>query len=107
MIKLSAIPEPRASLLHELQEGQVRNEQREIGENIRSADPDMAEADPNNWEEDVRKLVRERAEHKAPFTEYEGRFDELVADHAVTSEKLCEAEALLFTLQKKYKTILR
>ena len=65
----------------------------------------MAEADPNNWEEDVRKFVRVRAGHKAAFTKYENSVDDLVADHAVTSEKLCEAEALLSTLQNKYKTI--
>ena len=100
MIKWSAIPEPRASLLHELQARQVRNQQRGIGKNIWSAIPDMAEAGPNNWEEDVRKIVRVRARHKAAFTGYGSRIDEFVADHAVTSEKLCEEEALLFTLQK-------
>ena len=67
----------------------------------------MADANPNNWEVDVRKLVRVRAGHKAAFTKYESRVDDLVAYHAVTSEKLCEAEALLSTLQNKYKTILR
>ena len=77
------------------------------GANIWSADPEMAEAGTNNWEEDVRKLVRVRAGHKAAFTKYETRVDDLVADHAVTSEKLCEAEALFSTLQNKYKTILR
>ena len=67
----------------------------------------MAEAQTNNWEEDVRKLVRVKAGHKAAFTKYETRVDNLVAAHAVTSEKLCEAEALFSTLQNKYKTILR
>ena len=67
----------------------------------------MAEAGTNNWEKDVRKLVRVRAGHKAAFTKYETRVDDLVADHAITCEKLCEAEALFSTLQNKYKTILR
>ena len=67
----------------------------------------MAEAETNNWNEDVRKLVRVRAGLKAFFSKYENRTDDLVADHAVTSEKLSGAEALLFTLQNKYKTILR
>ena len=48
-----------------------------------------------------------RAGHKAAFTKYETRVDDLVADHAITSEKLCEAEALFSTLQNMYKTILR
>ena len=67
----------------------------------------MAETETNNWNEDVRKLVRVRAGLKAFFSKYENRTDDLVADHAVTSEKLSGAEALLSTLQNKYKTILR
>ena len=66
----------------------------------------MAEAETNNWE-DVRELVHVRAGHKAASTKYETRVDDLVADHAVTSEKLCEAETLFSTLQIKCKTILR
>ena len=51
--------------------------------------------------------MRVRAGHKAAFTKFETKVDDLVADHAVTSEKLCEAEALFSTLQNKHKTILR
>ena len=107
MVRWSAIQEPRAKLLRKLQAKHSRKQPRDIGAIIWSADPDMAEAGTNNWEEDVRKLVPVRAGHKAAFTKYETRVDDLVADQAITSEKLCEAEALFSTLQNKYKTILR
>ena len=67
----------------------------------------MAEAGTNNRYEAVRKLMRVGAGHQATFTKYESRVDDLVAEHSVTSEKLCEAGALLSTLQNKYKRNLR
>ena len=48
-----------------------------------------------------------RAGHKAAFTKYETTVEDLVADDAVTKEKLCKAEALFSSFQNKYKTILR
>ena len=107
VVRWSAIQEPRARLLRKLQANHSRKQQMDIGANIWSADPDIAEAGTNNWEEDVRKLVPVRAGHKGAFTKYETRVDDLVADHADTREKLCEAEELFSTLQNKYKTFLR
>ena len=57
--------------------------------------------------QDVKKLIRVRGGHRAPFTRLERKLDEFFAHPIDDSERLCEAEALLSTLKNKSSDIHR